>query len=525
MTDMLNSDRDEQRDPPGSDTEMARLKYEDRGFAALVENVSDVIVATDMLGQIRYVSPSVERVLGYVPDQVVRRNIFEFVHPEDTISARESFADILAEPGVTGRLTPVRAKHRDGGWRNVEVVGKRLAGDDAVVLSMRDITERKQAEEALRRSEHKLHLYFEQTRLGMIEWDTDSRITSWNPAAEKIFGYTANEVFGRDVTFLVTDESVEFAAHAGVWSMGDMTTAPFTNENITKDGHVIVCEWCNTPLTGADGKVIGITSLIEDVTEKINRNERLAHAQRLEMIGTMASGLAHDLNNILAPITVISQALRYELLRSSAHMRLDALDACARRGIELINNILSLARGSRMERVEVNSSKLFREVSNVIQEVFPKNMEVKTLLPTDIWLIDGNSVELHQVLMNLCLNARDAMQRGGVLTLKARNVVLSKKEASAIPNAQPGPYVEWQISDTGSGIAPEYLRQIFDPFFTTKERGKGTGLGLSVSMRIVKNHGGGVEVDSKIDSGTTFKVYFPAARRQEAKEDSVGTLS
>jgi two-component system cell cycle sensor histidine kinase/response regulator CckA len=516
MTDNLNSNQHLQSNPESNDTEMARLKFEDRGFFALVENISDVIIATDPAGEIRYVSPSVERVLGFVPHQVVRRNIFEFVHLEDSIAARSRFASIAAEAGVTGQLVPLRAKHRAGGWRNVEAVGKRLAEGDTVVLSLRDITQRQQTEEALRTSEHKLHLYFEQTRMGIIEWDKDSRITTWNPAAEKIFGYAAKEVLGRDATLLVTDDVVDFAAHAGVWAMGDSTSAPFTNENITKDGRVIICEWCNTPLTGADGKVIGITSLVEDVTEKIRTQEKLAHSQRLEMIGTMASGLAHDLNNILSPITVISQALRYELLRTSAHTRLDALDSCARRGAELINHILSLARGSKMERVEVNSGTLFSEVSNLVAEVFPKTIGIKTHLPADLWLIDANPVELHQVLMNLCLNARDAMLLGGTLTLKARNVVLSKKEASAIANAQPGPYVEWLVTDTGSGIAPEDVERVFDPFFTTKERGKGTGLGLSVSMRIIQSHGGAVQVESSVGKGTTFKVYFPAAKRQTA---------
>jgi two-component system, cell cycle sensor histidine kinase and response regulator CckA len=141
-------------------------------------------------------------------------------------------------------------------------------------------------------------------------------------------------------------------------------------------------------------------------------------------------------------------------------------------------------------------------------------------LPADLWLIEGNAVELHQVLLNLCLNARDAMLLGGILTLRARNVVLCKKEASAIPNAQPGPYVQWQVTDTGTGIAPENLARIFDPFFTTKERGKGTGLGLSVSMRIVHSHGGAVEVESTVTKGTTFKIYFPAAKRQAAVDVS-----
>lgn len=522
MTDILSNSRDGYAEPQSNDTEMARLKFEDRGFFALIENISDVVIATDTLGEIRYVSPSVERVLGYVPHQVLRRNIFEFVHLEDSAPAHERFSFIISNPGTTGQLTPVRAKHREGEWRHVEAVGKRLAAGDTVVLSLRDITERQHTEEALRQSENKLHLYFEQARFGIIEWDKHSRIARWNPAAEKIFGYSAEEVVGRDAAFLATDETWEFATHAGVWSMGDSSAGLFTNENLTRDGRVVICEWCNTPLIGPDGKLIGIISLIEDVTEKIRRDEQLAHSQRLEMIGTMASGLAHDLNNILSPITVISQALRYELLRSSAHVRLDALDSCARRGIELINHILSLARGSKMERVEVNSGKLFAEVSDVIQEVFPRTIAIKTHLPPDLWLIDGNPVELHQVLMNLCLNARDAMLLGGVLTLKARNVVLSKKEASAIPNAQPGPYVQWQVTDTGAGIEPEDLQRIFDPFFTTKERGKGTGLGLSVSLRIVQSHGGAIEVESAAGKGATFKVYFPAAKRQPAEEAVVG---
>lgn len=487
----------------------AQPRYYDKTFLALIENISDAIIATDEAGEICYTSPSIERVLGFLPDQVLGRNIFEFVNPEDAKSARTAFGNIIANPGVSGALTAVRAKHSDGSWRDVEALGKLLPEGDTVVLSVRDITARRLTEEALRQSENKLRLHVQQTRLAVIEWDAELRISGWNPAAEKIFGYTAVEVVGRDISFLITDDVQDFAKEIGVRTMGDLNSGPLTNHNVTRDGRIIICDWCNTPLTGSNGEVVGLISLVEDVTEQRRMQEHLLHAQRLEMIGTMASGIAHDLNNILTPIIVIGPTLRLEISSEMGLKKLDALETSAQRGLDLVHNILSFTRGLKVERTNVQSRQIFKEITQIIEEVFPKSIRLKVTVPEEPWLVHANPTELHQVLMNLCINAGDAMPRGGTLALEVRNVVLSRSQANCLPGAKPGPYVEWHVSDTGSGIPQEQLQRIFDPFFTTKERGKGTGLGLAIVQRVVRSHEGAIQVQSEVGRGTHFRVYFP----------------
>ena len=257
--------------------ERGALRYDDGSFFALIENISDVIIATDAVGNVCYVSPSVERMLGYARYEVLRRSIFHFIHPDDEPSAQLAFADMLANPGKSGALTAVRARDRDGEWHIVEAVGKKLPEGETVVMSLRDITDRINTEEALRQSENKLRLHSQQTRLGVIEWDANLRITGWNPAAEKIFGYSAEEVLGQDARLIVNDEHLDFAAEVGVWALGDANTGPLSNENITREGRIIICDWCNTALKAPDGTVIGVVSLVEDVTEQRRMQEQLAH--------------------------------------------------------------------------------------------------------------------------------------------------------------------------------------------------------------------------------------------------------
>jgi len=492
-------------------SELTSFRYQDRSFFALIENVSDVIVATDGTGQVCYTSPSVRRVLGYVPHEVLRRNIFDLVHPADAPSARGAFESIMKYPGVCGPLITVRALHQDGRWHYVEAVGKRLPEGDTVVMSLRDISDRNKTAEALQQSEQKARMFFQQTKLAMIEWDMNLRIIGWNPGAEKIFGYSAAEVMGRDVSFLVPDDLIDFAAEVGVWLLGNAETGPLTNENIRSDERVIVCDWCNTPVTAPDGSIIGAVSVIEDVTEQRRLQDHLAHAQRLEMIGTMATGIAHDLNNLLLPIVVIGPALRLEVSSETGLAKLDALESSAQRGMDLVQQILSYTRGLKFERTRIQSRKIFAEVALIAEEVFPKSIRLTLNVPDNLWLVNGNATELHQVLMNLCLNARDAMPNGGTLTLAARNVVLSRMQANSMCNVNAGPYVEWHVADTGTGIPSDILQRIFDPFFTTKEHGKGTGLGLAITQRIVRSHGGAIQVESQQYRGTHFKVYFPAA--------------
>ncbi|TFI52795.1 response regulator [Mastigocladus laminosus UU774] len=245
-----------------------------------------------------------------------------------------------------------------------------------------------------------------------------------------------------------------------------------------------------------------------------NLEKQFLRAQRLENLGSLASGIAHDLNNVFTPILMISQLLPLKLHTADGQIEelLEVLRHTSKRGSDLVKQILAFARGTEERCNYVQLGHLLLEAAKVTKQTFPKSIEISTQIPTtNLWMVDANATQLHQILMNLCVNARDAMPNGGILKISAENQVVDQTYAQMYLDAREGNYVVVTISDTGIGIPPEFMEHIFDPFFTTKETGQGTGLGLSTVLSIVKNHGGFVQVLSEVNKGTKFKVYLPAA--------------
>jgi CheY-like chemotaxis protein len=240
-------------------------------------------------------------------------------------------------------------------------------------------------------------------------------------------------------------------------------------------------------------------------------------AQRLESLGRLAGGIAHDLNNVLAPILISVNMLRRELTGEKEQRRLETMRQNVLRGSDLIKQVLTFARGTPGEKVTLPAAPLFNEVVKLLRETLTKTISIEAAIADDLWPITGDATQLHQLLMNLCVNARDAMPQGGRLKIEAENLRLDEAGASMRPEARPGRYIRLRVADTGVGIPAAILDSIFDPFFTTKEVGKGTGLGLSTTLGIVKGHGGFIEVESKAGQGTQFKVYLPAAETAQLR--------
>lgn len=261
--------------------------------------------------------------------------------------------------------------------------------------------------------------------------------------------------------------------------------------------------------TGQPVRMIGIHM---DITEKKQLEAQFLRAQRLESLGTLASGIAHDLNNILTPILAVVQLLPMKLpnLNDNTQQLLKTLESSAQRGADLIKQILSFARGVEGKRINLQIHHLLFEIEQIIQQTLPKSIDIHSNIPANLWTISGDTTQLHQVFMNLCVNARDAMPNGGNLQIIAQNLLVDEQYARMHLDAKVGAYVVVTVSDTGMGIPPEILHRIFDPFFTTKEVGKGTGLGLSAVLGIVKSHGGFIDVQSEVNKGSVFKVYLPA---------------
>ena len=233
-------------------------------------------------------------------------------------------------------------------------------------------------------------------------------------------------------------------------------------------------------------------------------------AQRMESIGTLAGGVAHDLNNILTPILMAVQMLQLKVTDESSQRMLEVLRISAERGGELVKQILSFARGVAGERIEIQPKHLLQEVVKILQETLPKSIRVQVQFDPDLPLVSGDATQLQQVLINLCINARDAMPNGGTLSIEAKRVVIDDTYAEMLPDATSGHFLQILVTDTGTGIAPEHLNRIFDPFFTTKEVGKGTGLGLATVLSIIKSHEGFVNVYSELGHGTKFSFFLPA---------------
>jgi two-component system, cell cycle sensor histidine kinase and response regulator CckA len=344
-------------------------------------------------------------------------------------------------------------------------------------------------------------------------WTLGGRVISLNLAAEKIYGWGSGDAIGRQVQELEynLDRQLYQTALAATLCNGEWSGQI---EPIDREGKLltVASRWFLMP--DNCGVAQSIMAIDTDLTEQKCLERQFLRAQRLENLGTLASGIAHDLNNILTPIVAISDLLPLKLPEIDDRTRqlIKLLSDNSRRGADLVAQILSFARGSKGEHTEIQLRHLLSEIVQVVRHTFPKSIESSLqIATTDLWLVSANGTQLQQVLMNLCVNARDAMPDGGQLTILAENIILDEISCRIHPHARVGAYVTIAVADTGIGIPPDLLAEIFKPFFTTKVAGKGTGLGLSTVLTIVRNHGGFVNVSSQPDKGTLFRVYLPAS--------------
>lgn len=383
-------------------------------------------------------------------------------------------------------------------------------GRTAVLLVMVDLTEKKRAEERSREQASLLDLAAD----AILVQDLQQRILFWNRGAERLYGWTRIEALGVPITKLfekkadrLAEAQAELRAR-GVW-VGEV-------EQISKDGRKVIVSSSWTLVRDERGAPKSVLVINTDITETKKLEAQFLRAQRLEAIGTLASGIAHDLNNILSPILMSVGILRGTVKDPDSERMLSIIEGSAERGAGIVKQVLTFARGVEGERVLVQAKHLLGELDKIMAQTFPRNLDIQLRVAPDLWPLNGDATQLHQVLLNLCVNARDAMPAGGGLVVGAENVQVDEHFASMNPGAQLGPHIVMRVSDTGSGISPETMEKIFDPFFTTKEVGKGTGLGLATVVGIVKSHAGFLTVQSEIGIGTSFKVYLPASPDEQA---------
>jgi two-component system cell cycle sensor histidine kinase/response regulator CckA len=381
---------------------------------------------------------------------------------------------------------------------------------------------RKRTEETLRRTNGMLQSIISASPQAIIAVDGDRNVRLWNPAAARIFGWTADEVVGNRVPF-VTDEK---RRESDLFNERALQGESFTNHELQRtrrDGTPLELLVSAAPTYGDKQAVDGFVTVVADITEQKKIERQLLRTQRLESLGTLASGIAHDLNNVLAPISMAMQLFRMKLQDPGSQNTLQALESCVNRGAALIRQVLTFARGVEGERVPVQIKHLLQDTEKVLQQTLPKSISIVSDLPRDLWVVAADATQVHQILMNLCVNARDAMPEGGTLTVTAKNVVLDETYIRMNPGPSAGPYVLIEVLDTGVGIPAEIRAKIFEPFFTTKELGKGTGLGLSTVAAIVRSHNGFINMYSEVNRGTSFKIYFPGLPNQAGQLASDGT--
>ncbi len=472
-------------------------------------------------GTITAMNPAAERILGRTIAEFIGSNSIQEEHHtihEDgsPFPGQEHPAMVVLRTGqsicnvVMGVWNPQRKERR---WIEVDAVPVFAPGQASpteVYTVFADITERKRAEAALQLQGAALAAAANAIVItdaqGTIEWS--------NPAFSVLSGYTGEETIGKNPRDLVKSGQQTAAFYQELWDTiraGQVWHGELVNRR--KDGTLYSEDMTITPLRAVGHAITHFIGIKQNVTERKEMEKQLLRSQRLESVGRLAGGIAHDLNNILAPVLLAPPLLREAIRDPDTRNMVDLIETSTKRGAEIIKQLLTFSRGLKGERVPLQLSLLVREMRSLMRETFPKNITVRLQLPAEVPLVLSDTTQLHQVLMNLCVNARDAMPDGGELTLSLEALTLDTAAAAAIPGARAGSFIVLGVGDTGTGIAPEILEKIYDPFFTTKAVGKGSGLGLSTTLGIVRSHAGFIQVRSAPGQGTLFRVFLPVSKQ------------
>ena len=365
----------------------------------------------------------------------------------------------------------------------------------------------------------------EQSPVSIVITDRAGHIEFVNPKFTQVSGYTAKEALGQNPRFLKSGETPA-ELYRQMWKTllaGQEWRGEFHNKR--KDGALFWESASISPVRDDAGEITHFIAVKEDLSEKKSLEAQFLRAQRLESIGSLASGIAHDLNNVLAPILMSVPLLRMNPQAEELQKTLGIIETSVQRAVDIVKQLLGFGRGDEERQAPLQPRYLVRDMARIARETFPRGIAVHEQVPRDLWLVKGNATQLFQVLLNLCVNARDAMPDGGALTLSGENIRLDEQFASMHPQSQPGPYVRIEVTDTGCGIPLEIRDRIFEAFFTTKGQDKGTGLGLTTTLGIVKNHGGLILVHSEIKRGTRFEVYLPATPDSAAQPAAAPPVS
>jgi PAS domain S-box-containing protein len=497
------------------------VRKSERRYRRFVERNAAGVLCSRMDGQIIECNESLARMLGY--DSV------------DEIKTR-SMTDLYFKPGDRQNLlkrlkdNPILAdfencfKRKDGKpiWVIEKIALVEPQDEEAHLIesTVIDITERKEAAVTLQESENRYRQLVETSPDAIFIGACGGRITFVNSAGLKLLGAASPEqILQRPLMDFVHPKFRERVMARVLKFQKDHQPAPRLREQFLRlDGSVVDVEVSAIPFTfeGQDAAQI----VVHDVTETTRLESQVLRLQRMENLGMLAGGIAHDLNNVLAPLLFSIEVLKDKITDADGRKLLNSLEANVQRGAGLVKQVLTFGRGIGGDRVPLQPTRIVREIRHIVQETFPKSINFEYKSPAELWTVTGDATQLHQVLLNLVVNARDAMPDGGELSITLENVLIDETYIGMNPDARRGPHVLIKVVDTGIGIPAEIRDKIYDPFFTTKELGKGTGLGLSTTLGIVRSHGGFIHCYSEMGQGSTFKVYLPANPTEAAAENA-----
>lgn len=509
------------------------LRKSEALFRQLTEDITDTVWIADLSLRFVYASPSIERLRGYTVEEVLQQRLHEMIAPSSLQGLMKTVEeDLKAEANRSGAMTrprilEIELVRKDGSTVLTETSSRFLYDADGKHTGYlgvtRDISGRLRVEEELREKATIL----DQIRDCVIATDMDGRITSWNQGATRIFGYTAEESIGQYATFLYEKEGArELGRRIGrILKTGQ--AEEWTAVANAKDGSEVWIQLKISCLKNSDGSLRGLIGFSVDITEQKRAEEerqrletQLRQSQKMEAIGTLAGGVAHDFNNLLTGILGYSNLLKLESQPGEkVYQGADVIERAAERASQLTKQLLGFARKGKWQNVELDLNETIQEVFTLLNRTIDKNIRITQRPAAGGAFVKGDPDQLQQVVLNLAVNARDAMPEGGELTLGTDKVEIDEKYCESHPDAIAGSFVCLSVSDTGVGISSEVRDRIFEPFFTTKGEGKGTGMGLAMAYGTVHNHGGFIEFESKKNAGTAFRLYLPNHQKTENLRD------
>lgn len=491
------------------------LEASEARFRLLSKATTDAIWDWDLTTDAVWWNEGIEQLFGFSRAEIEpdSSSWTKRIHPEDAQRVTDGIHAAIRQEDQEDWGDEYRFRCRDGSYAYVLDRGYiiRDSGGCAVRMigGMTDLTSRKATEEKLREQAALL----DKAQDAILVRDLEHQILYWNESAERLYGWSREEAVGRSIKELLYDDPKDFLTatetclREGEW-LGELNQK-------TANGEALLVEGRWSLVRDDAGNPKSILAINTDITERRKLEKQFFRAQRMESIGTLAGGIAHDLNNLLSPIVMGVGLLRHFALNPKEKGIIDAIERSARRGSDLVKQVLSFARGIEGSRASIDLTALVNEIEAIIETSFPKNITFEKQMADDLWPVFADATQINQVLLNFCVNARDAMGNGGRITMTVSNMEVDAQYASALPTAHPGRFVVVEVADEGCGMSREVLDRVFEPFYTTKEMGEGTGLGLSTSAGIIRSHGGFINAYSELGRGSVFKVYLPVAEGEE----------